>query len=130
MIMIKAPGNTRHITSEEVDAILKAEAPKKNAEFFASYGFNEQGKIYVVLGDTYPIKEELKALGCKYNSLFGWHAPQPVEGHECLELSADELGIYDEWGRYDFYGTIVSIMKEKLKEANRETTSGTPRPSK
>jgi hypothetical protein len=35
-------------------------------------GFNDDGKMYVAVGNTFEIKDDLKAAGAKY-SFFGWH---------------------------------------------------------
>lgn len=72
----------------------KAKAPKKNAEFFKKNGFNEEGKTYFVLGNTYDIKEKLKAQGAKWdNASRHWHMANKPEGREVVEISVDE--IYD-----------------------------------
>ena len=88
----------------------REKAPELNAEFFKKNGFNPEGKTYVVLGDTYSIKDELKAQGAKWDNLSRhWHMPTPPEGHDYLELSVDDMydanyaGVYDwrSWKSFD-----------------------------
>lgn len=85
-------------------ALEKAHAAEKNAEFFEKNGFNPEGKTYFVLGNTYDIKEELKAQGAKWdNTARHWHLPNKPEGLdvETLELTVDQMykanaaGVYD-----------------------------------
>lgn len=39
-------------------------------------GFSEDGYTYIYFGNTFPIKDELKARGCKYNGDLKWHGPE------------------------------------------------------
>ena len=49
------------------------EAPETNRKFFEKSGFNADGKTYVVIGDTYAIKDVLKAAGATWCDNIGWH---------------------------------------------------------
>ena len=44
-------------------------------EWFEKNGFNEKGETFAVVGNSYSIKDKLKELGYKYNSILGWHGP-------------------------------------------------------
>lgn len=44
---------------------LEAELPAKQAEWLKHNGIDQNGHTYIFLGNTYEIKEELKALGAK-----------------------------------------------------------------
>ena len=52
---------------------LRAKAPAANAKLFKVNGFNENGEMWIALGDTFTIKEELKAAGAKFDYVFFWH---------------------------------------------------------
>ena len=113
-----------------------AHAPEKNAEFFQKNGFNPEGKTYVVLGNTFEIKEELKAQGAKWDNISKhWHMPTPPEGREYIELSVDDMyeagyaGVYtwNNWkpfpekGRDHYYYVIEDAEKSlKVKESTSE----------
>lgn len=117
----------------------KAHAAEKNAEFFQKNGFNPEGKTYVVLGNTFEIKEELKAQGAKWDSTSRhWHMPTPPEGREYLELTVDDMyeanyaGVYEwnSWKRVDwsepeevelYYTTKIEKAENALKV--KESTS-------
>lgn len=54
----------------------------------------EDAALYRVVGDTFPIKDELKARGCRFNPCVGWYAPAPIEGYEMQKMeSASVLNI-------------------------------------
>ena len=42
-------------------------------------GFNENGDTYLIFGNTYPIKDQLKAAGCKFSRELKWHGPAAVD---------------------------------------------------
>lgn len=103
----------------------KAEAAEKNAEFFQNNGFTQDGKTYFVLGNTYEIKEELKAQGAKWdNASKHWHMATKPEGREVLEISVDEMYDTDYAGRYDWRYwksfTEEGHYSKKIEKAEQE----------
>ena len=58
---------------------------------FLCGGSGRDGKTYIVLGDTYAIRENLKAAGAKFNYLLGWHFPEPNDKYETAELTKDTV---------------------------------------
>lgn len=114
----------------------REKAPELNAEFFKKNGFNPEGKTYFVLGDTYSIKDELKAQGAKWDNLSRhWHMPTPPEGREYLELTVDDMydanyaGVYDwrSWKSFpeegdDHYSYTIDKAEKALK-AKKSTSS-------
>ena len=101
------------------DAEITAKADEINAEFFRKNGFNAEGKTYAVLGNTYSKREELKALGCKFNETVGWHADHELEGFATTEVSVDDCynkdntGVYV-WTNWKMDGRAI------VAEANRQ----------
>lgn len=66
----------------------------------AGFGKEDVFVIYRVVGNTYEIKDALKALGCKFNPTVGWYAPAALEGYECQRLEEKQVltdSIYIEW---------------------------------
>lgn len=93
-------------------------APEKNASFLKKAGFSEDGKAWVVVGNTYKIKEDLKAAGCKWHNLIGWHFDHADNGFNCFELTIDEIttkSLADEyiWEDYSFIEQYVKDQKAK-----------------
>lgn len=92
----------------------KEQAAEKNAEFYQKQGFNPEGKTYFVLGNTFDIKEELKAQGAKWDNLSRhWHMPTQPEGRECLEVSVEEMYFANVAGVYDWRNWIGFHEAEK-----------------
>lgn len=59
-------------------------------------GFNEDGETYLIFGNTYPIKDELKAAGCKFSKELKWHGPAAVEVPEdCYIERIQWSDVYD-----------------------------------
>lgn len=101
----------------------KAKAPEENKSFFQKMGFSEEGKSWVILGETYSIKEEIKVAGGKYSDVYGWHFSQKIEGWELLEIKADEVFDKDEAGKFWQDRKKDRQIKEKIREANNELTA-------
>lgn len=62
-----------------------------NKSFLKKEGFSNDGKVYIVLGDTYSIKDRLKAYGAFFNYQLGWHFNKPTDLFPVHELSVDTV---------------------------------------
>lgn len=66
-------------------------------------GFSKEDDVFViyrVVGNTYEIKDALKALGCKFNRTVGWFSPTNLEDYECQRLEESQVltdSIFIEW---------------------------------
>jgi hypothetical protein len=118
----------RQKKAEKKLAERKAEAENLNRQFFALRGFSEDGDVYVVLGNTYPIKDELKNLGCRFNNILGWYSANELEDYDTLRITADECfdkdiaGVYTEWKMYrEDYDSDEGLIavERKIKEATK-----------
>lgn len=69
-------------------------------EWLKINGFNSVGVTYLVLGNSYPIKQQLKESGFKFSPLLRWHGPdnefQLPNGCFYKELSYDEVFEWDD----------------------------------
>lgn len=78
---------------------MKAEWLTQNnltkAEWLEQNGFNSEGITYCICGDTYSIKDTLKAKGCKFNRLLKWHSTDPLDGYTSFAVSFDEIYQWD-----------------------------------
>lgn len=102
---------------------MMAKADEYNQEFFKDQGFDTNGRTYVVLGNTYAIKEELKEKGAKWSNQFGWHLPVNLPEYETVEILVDDVynkdafGIYrwNQWkGQDETYSAKIQAAKDKL----------------
>lgn len=89
-IIVRTEEYARKLEEQRLARARKA-APAKNATFLKAEGFSADGKTYIVLGDTYAIREDLKAAGAKFNYLLGWHFPEPNDKYETVELTKDTV---------------------------------------
>lgn len=82
-------------------------------EWLAVNGFSEYGVTYLVLGNSYPIKDKLKEAGFKFSPLLRWHGDnrdfELPEGCEFYELQYEDVFIWDE-------ETNTTFMKEGARE--------------
>ena len=99
----------------------REKAQELNVDFFTRNGFDQDGNMWIVLGNSYEIREELKALGCKYSSqLSCWHADHELEGYETLKLNASEMYEIDDAGVYLWQWLRVNETRELIDLANKK----------
>lgn len=101
---------------------LMAQATEHNAEFFQNNGFSADGKTYFVLGNTYDIKEELKAQGAKWDNVSThWHMPTQPEGLdvECVEFTVDDMFDKDYAGMYHWNSNVRYDWEDPEYYVNR-----------
>lgn len=85
-------GREARAQQKEIERLEKARASR--GEWLSKLGFgNEDGTyvLYMVKGNTYSIKDELKALGCKFQPSIGWYSAQPLDGYECQRFTEDQV---------------------------------------
>lgn len=119
---VRAKERKEEARQAKIKANIDAKAEKMQA-WYAKNGFNENGISYIVLGNTYDIKEELKEKGFRYNELMGWHGSS--NEYPSVEVSFEEL--YD-WIDAAGYPNIkegaYNIVIEKKKSAENFSASG------
>ena len=100
-------------------AKLIARAESHNKDFLKWHGFNENGKAYIVLGDTYAIKDEIKAMGGKFDNIMGWTLPDDTDKFPTAEI--DIHNVVDEndngWWGFKPIDEITAYI-EKIKADN------------
>ena len=95
-----AADRAREQRREKAIVEREARAKARNAKAFDKWlnwnGFNEDGDTYLIFGNTYPIKDELKAAGCKFSKTLLWHGPAAVDVPEdCYVEKINWSDIYD-----------------------------------
>lgn len=107
------------------DAEAIAKSDEVNKQFKIDNGFNEDGKTYVILGNTYEIKDQLKEMGAKFDRMIGWYLPFKPENLPSVEIDIDEIYFKDHthtyrWNYmvgYDENGNHPAVDKIKLANA-------------
>ena len=99
----------------------REKAQELNSDFFQRNGFNADGNMWIVLGNSYDIKDELKALGCKFSSpLSCWCCDHELEGYDTIKLNASEMYEADDAGCYLWRWMKVNEVMEIIRTANEE----------
>lgn len=111
--------NKKMAELEAKQAERKAHADELNAVFFQKQGFNAEGKTWVVLGDTYQIKDELKALGCRYTTMIGWHIDHDLDGYDTLMVDVEDCFYTGADGIYHWQNWKTDVA-DKIKEATKQ----------
>ena len=82
-------------------------------EWLEANGFSEDGVTYLVLGNSYPIKDELKDSGFKFSPLLRWHCGK-------CEYELPQGCFYKMLNFYDLFVWDVETSAPFLKEGARE----------
>lgn len=95
-------------------------AKSRNEEYLKEIGFDQE-KIYVVLGDTFIIREDLKEAGAHWGGKpIGWYFSQKPMQWETCELDVEKLIWYNDIGEvirknnmHEEYVEYVESVKKK-----------------
>ena len=95
----------------EQEQKMKAEFETKRKEWLAKNNFSEDGYTYIITGDSYSIKDELKANGWRYDSVTKWHKADPA-GYEdrVIKIHVDDCYECSAWGEYHY----ITGAKDKI----------------
>lgn len=99
---------------------LIEESAEWNKTWLEREGFNADGVTYVVLGNTYLIKDELKAKGAKFNDMLGWHMADP-QGYDVAEICVEQVTYRTYIGRFEYimWNEGVEIVREAKDAAEK-----------
>lgn len=103
---------------EKREAEMLRSAAAKKKEWLEKNSFNEDGTCFIITGDSYSIKDELKAAGWKFSRQFLWHKPDPA-GYEdkVIKLNLSEVGSWTVYGAFVFNEDAADYIKQKLDDA-------------
>lgn len=85
--------------AEKRNAKYIAQADERNAKLYKLHGMDEDGRLWIVAGNTYEIRDQLKAEGAKYDALFGWHFAHETDRPSVMVDIAEiaEKNEYGDW---------------------------------
>jgi len=106
----------RKEAKREVEMLKAATARKK--DWLEKNGFDEDENTYIIFGDSYSIKDELKDAGWKFSHQFLWHKPDPA-GYEdrVIKLNLSEVGVWTAYGAFVFNENAADWIQQKLNNA-------------
>lgn len=93
-------------------------------KWLARHGFTEDGYTYVVLGNSYAIKDRLKVLGFQYENYIKWHAPLYEESPD-IQVKKIFVNDYYIWAPGQKAYIITVEGKAKFEELYAEDRSNT-----
>ena len=90
------------------------------AKWLADNGFNADGETYMYFGDSYSIKDELKAAGFKFDYLLKWHIAEVPDMYadKVVKFSVDQLYNFSAWGKGFQLEGAQKIVDTKIAELN------------
>lgn len=103
---------------------MLAAAGDNKKKWLEENNFSEDGITYIITGDSYSIKDKLKAEGWKFSYQFLWHKADPA-GYEdrVVKLDITEIADWTEWGAPWFHDNANSYVKEKIDNARPRSNS-------
>lgn len=79
-------------------------------------GLNENLETYVFLGDTFEIKDSIKAAGGRFNKELGWHISNAPAGFEVMKFSFSKKDLEMDATTGYIYGLIIDSKEiDKIK---------------
>lgn len=106
-------------------ARLRKKAPEMNAKWLKDNGFSKDRKTWIVAGNTWAIKDELKEAGAKYNGLLGWHFDHDPEAWPTFIVTTDDVCFTGLDGHlfWATYCDVADLIKElQIKHAPKKET--------
>lgn len=106
----------------------RKQAPADNERLFKWNNLGENGDVYIVLGNTYNIKDELKEDGARFNRAFGWYFNKPYDKYPVEKIDGNVFLIEDEdTGRlnidWDKAKEVADDIKKKYNDANKKVST-------
>ena len=96
------------------------QAPEKNIALFGKLGVCPDGSAYVVMGNTYERKNQLKDAGAHYHPAIGWYFDHQTEEFYVRHFSAEDFMIKDECGKWNIYNEKSNAISKAQMEYERE----------
>ena len=102
------------MTREEQDKKMREQADKKQREWLEKNGFNADGDTYLMTGETYSIKDELKDAGFRFNPTLLWHSPQIIEKYsdKLVKINWTEILEFSAWGEGHYFAGTPKKIKD------------------
>lgn len=106
------------------EAKMKAEYAQKKAEWLEKNGFSSEGYTYIVTGDSYSIKDQLKKDGFKFDLVLKWHRATK-DGYEdqVIEVNVNEIIEFSAWGKGYYITGAKDLIEKKLAATQPESAS-------
>ena len=111
----KAKANRKAKAEEVRQARIKEKKANALSNWLKQNGFDEDGNTYLIFGNTYPIKDELKAAGCKFSQELKWHGPAAVDVPEDCYIERIRWSDVYKWNE-DFWNMHITPSGQSFLE--------------
>ena len=103
---------------------MKAECEDNKVKWLEQNNFSEDGITYIVTGDSYSIKDELKEAGWRYDTVLRWHKADPA-GYEdrVIKINFDDIFEWTAWGKGVYKVGAPDLIEKMLRAVEPESTS-------
>lgn len=109
--------NARNAEKKEAarKAQIETEFAENKTKWLKDEGFDENGDTYIVTGDSYSIKEELKEAGFRFSKTLLWHKADPCDyADRCIKVNVSEIADFSAWGKGTFRSEAQKLIKDRL----------------
>lgn len=96
------------------EAEQQDEIAQNRLKWLTNHGFTTEGLTYIFLGNTFDKKDELKALGAKFDSAIGWHIDHEVEGYHFITTNISNIAVTN------FYGYEITANRTEWDERKKQ----------
>ena len=88
-------------------------------------GWSKDKITYVVGGDSFSIKEELKQAGYRYDPVLRWHKPEFDEKYtdRLVKIELDDVCDVSAWGKITYHSNAQKFVEEKIAAVQPKSTS-------
>lgn len=104
-IIVRTYEHSQKLAQARLERARKT-AHDRNVKFLASQGFSENGETWVVMGNTFKIKDALKEAGAKFNEMFLWHFDHEVTEFPVVKVTINDTISYEDYDGNEFVGTL------------------------
>lgn len=110
---------------KELKKRMEEDYEKNYTEWLTKNGFSKEGKTYVIKGETYSIKDDLKAKGFKYDSVLRWHKETREEEYvdRLIEVNLDDVIEISAWGIGHYKTGAIDFINDLCAEGQSNSTS-------
>lgn len=122
--MERANERARQKKAEEQEKKMKAEFAQRKADWLEKNNFSTDGYTYIITGDSYSIKDELKAGGWRFDPVIKWHKADPA-GYEdrVIKINVEDCFEGSAWGDYHYKIGAKDYIDNLLAAAQPKSTS-------
>ena len=123
--MERANENAKAKKMAEQEKKMKIEFEANRMKWLDENGWSQDGITYIVTGDSYSIKDELKQAGFRYDGTLRWHKATKEEKYvdRLIEVHLDEVCDISAWGKGTYRPDAQKIVEEKIAAVQPESTS-------